>query len=169
MIELQNRQYATELDCVAGEQLRVGQLVRLTATNGELVASAPTAITDFDVTGPMVATWINPRSTTTTYSGDADGLGFTATPASDPDAQTFIPSGARMRAVAGIGATQIRFHKSALPAEFQVTLPVLGQVLGVDDDGFLCSAGNAITGMTKVARVVYADSASVGVILGIPA
>lgn len=172
MIELANKQYATVIDCVAGENLQVGMAVKLVpADDGEtLKAMKLTEADDAAVWGVLLAHWINPRSLTVTYSGGENGLDFPLAAASDPDAQIHIPMGQRMVAVGGMGVTQIRLFKSALDSEFATTLPVPGDILGVHGTSkFLCDTANvaAVAGLEQVARVVEADSLSVRVILGV--
>jgi hypothetical protein len=172
MIELANKQYATILDCVAGEDLVVGQAITLVDDSEGGLEAVPLADADGAlVWGILLANWINPRSTTVVYSGSGSGLDFDATDSGDSDAHISIPAGARMYAVGGPGVTQVRLFESALDAEFAGALPVPGDVLGVNTDGMLCSTGNGdvVAGLEAVARVVAADSVSATVILGLSA
>lgn len=169
MIELRNKQYATILEGVAGEELRIGTVITATkdASNTGLKFTKATAATAATVWGTLIAHWINPNNEAVTYSGDEDGLGYTENIGTD--AVVVIPSGSRMYAVAGKGVTEIRFFKSALNDDFATTLPDVGTVLGVSStDSMLCAsdASDVITSFTAAARVVARDSISIAVILG---
>lgn len=170
MIELRNKQHATVIDCVAGEALEVGQVIKLQDDgNGVLEAVVAAAAADASVWGTMIAWWINPRSEAVEYEGDADGIGLTLAAATDTDAIHFIPSGSRMVAVGGKGVTEVRYFVDSLNDDFAVTLPAVGDVLGVSSaDSKLCEfdAGDVIVSFDAAARVVEADAVSVTVILG---
>lgn len=173
MIELRNRQYMTVLDCVAGEDLEQGHVIRLIHVAGrDLPLSAVKATASAhiqEVTGPLVAHWINDRSTAVAFSGGEDGLSFPVAAATDEDANHHIPSGTRMLAVGGKGVAEIRFFKSSLDAEFATTLPDPGTVVDFDTQtSKLCSTGNGnASGVTGgVGYVVDNDGVSVAVILG---
>jgi hypothetical protein len=168
MIELRNRQYATVIDCVAGEALEEGVAVKLVANGNGLKALKATAANDFRVVGLMVAHWINPLEEAAAYNGAEDGLTFTLTPSSDVNSIHYIPSGARMLAVGGKGVAQIRFHKNSLNDDFASTLPNPGDVLGVSSaDSKLCTSGAGDAIATVVAGLVTEkDAVSITVLCG---
>lgn len=172
MIELRNRQYMTILDCVASGQIQVGQVLRLQANTGStglgLMASVATASGHVNaIIGPMIAHWINDRSTATQFTGTGDGITFTNTAASDEDALEFIPSGTNMLAIGGRGVAEVRFFKSSLDTEFASTLPLMGQTLDFStDESKLSSTGNGQAAGVDVGFVVEVDSVSVAVLLG---
>lgn len=171
MIELRNKQYMTVIDCLAGANLEVGQVIGL-ENHGDttLPLRAVAATQDSDVkavTGPLLAHWINERSTTVAYSGGENGLTFPLAGAADDDAQHYIPSGKRMVAIGGKGVAEVRVYTASLDSEFASTLPVPGQVLHFStDESKLCSAGNVNASTAAVAMVLEADAVSVAVILG---
>lgn len=170
MIELRNKQYMTVIDCVANEALEVGTLVQLTLNSGEdrPLASKLTAAGDMStVLGPMLAHWINDRSTAVTFSGGEDGLSFPLAGASDLDALHYIPSGASMVAVGGKGVAEVRLFNASLDSEYAATLPAVGTTLEFStDESKLCSQGNAQGANIDVAFVIENDGVSVAVVLG---
>lgn len=170
MIDVRNKQYCTVLNCVAGEDLEQGQLVKLSAdaTGTVLVATAADAADDFGVWGPLMAYWINDRSTAVQYSGGEDGLSFPVAGASDPDATHYIPKGARMLAIGGIGVAEVRVFPESLHESLQSSLPNVGTTLGVSStNAKLCDASDASAiPDVVIARVTEKDAVSITVILG---
>ena len=172
MIELRNRQYMTIIDCLAGEAMEVGNVLKLgyySATDKlPLRAMKATAAADIlDVTGPLLAHWINERSTAVDFSGGEDGLTFPLAGSTDLDATHYIPSGSRMLAVGGKGVAEVRLFASSLDSEYATTLPDPGTVLEFSsDESKLCSAGNAQSETRTCALVLENDGVSIAVILG---
>jgi hypothetical protein len=167
MIELRNKQYMTAIDCVAGEAMEVGDVIRLIDNgDGQVRAMKTTAATDAAVQGTTIAHWINPRSETVTYSGGEDGLTFPLAASTDADSQHHIPSGARMVALCGKGVAMVRFFANSLHSSLAV-LPAPGTTLSVASTGKLCANGDAavIASFTNAARVVEKDDVSITVIL----
>lgn len=174
MIELRNRQYMYILDCVAGEDLEVGQVLSLdnnvgTDLDGELpLAFAATQAGDvIDVVGPLFAHWINDRSEAVAFSGGEDGLTFPLAASTDADSNHYIPSGRRMLALGGKGFAEIRFFESSLDAEYAGALPDPLTVLRFSSTtSKLCSAANANVVAKDVALVVENDGVSISVVIG---
>lgn len=169
MIELRNRQYATIIDCIAGEALEQGQLVKLVNHSDVLLrAMKVTQGSDVnDVLGPLVAHWINERSTSVSFSGGTNGYTFNVAGSSDEDSIHYIPSGSRMLAVGGKGVTEVRFFPASLDTEYASTLPAVGTTLQFStDEAKLCSSGNGAASTKNVGFVVENDGVSVAVLLG---
>ena len=169
MMELRNKQYMTVIDCVAGQALEQGNVLKLEDHGDVLVrAVKATASADVnDIMGPLLAHWINERSTATAFSGGADGFTFTTTGAGDEDSIHFIPSGSRMLALGGKGVAEVRLFEDSLDTEFTGNLPAIGTTLDFStDESKLCSTGNGSAAGKSVAFVLENDGVSVSVILG---
>jgi hypothetical protein len=172
MIELRNRQYMTVIDCLAGEDLVVGNVIQLQyfeATDRlPMRAMKATAAADIlDVTGPLFAHWIIDRSTAVLFGGGEDGLSFPLAASTDADSTHYIPSGSRMVAVGGKGVAEIRFFPASLDSEFASTLPTVGDTLEFsNDESLLCSVGNAASETRVCGLVLENDGVSVAVLIG---
>lgn len=168
MIELRNKQYCAVIDCVAGEDMQVGQIIALTDLDGrQLKAVKATTANDFDVNGTLVAHWINPLEEAVEYDGGEDGLSFPLN--TGFDSVHLIPSGARMVAVGGRGIAEVRFFFSALDNDLATASGAApGTVLGVSSaSSKLCLSnnGSAIAGV-DAGRVIANDGVSIAVLLG---
>lgn len=169
MMELRNRQYMTIIDCIAGAALEQGNVIKLeNHADVMLRAVKATAGADVnDVLGPLLAHWINERSTAVSYSGGTTGYEFNVAGVSDQDSIHYIPSGSRMLAVGGKGVAEVRLFKESLDSEFASTLPAVGDTLEFStDESKLCSTGNAQGSNKNVAFVLESDGVSVSVLLG---
>jgi len=162
----------TIIDCLAGEALEVGNVIKLAYFESTdklpMRAMKATAAADIeDITGPLLAHWINERSTAVDFSGGTDGLTFTIAGNTDLDSNHYIPSGTRMLAVGGKGVAEVRLFPSSLDTEYASTLPDPGTVLKFSsDESKLCSSGNGSAVDKEVALVLENDGVSVAVILG---
>lgn len=169
MIELRNKQYMTVIDCIAGEDLEQGNVIAL-ADHGDVFLRALKATASGDVNdilGPLLAHWINDRSTATAFSGGTDGFTFNVTGSGDEDSIHYIPSGSRMLAIGGKGVGEVRLFESSLDSEFTGSLPDVGTTLDFStDESKLCSTGNGDAAGKSVAFVLENDGVSVSVILG---
>lgn len=172
MLELRNRQYMTIIDVLAGEDLEVGHVLKLEYHSASdrlpLRAMKATAAADVkDITGPLLAHWINDRSTAVDFSGGEDGLTFPIAGSDDSDSNHYIPSGTRMLAVGGKGVAEFRLFKGSLDTEFASTLPDPGDVLKFSSvTSKLCSTGNGSAENKEIALVLENDGVSIAVILG---
>lgn len=169
MMDLRNRQYMTIIDCIAGADLEQGNVIKL-ADHGDVLIRALKATAGADVNsvlGPLLAHWINARSTAVSYSGGANGYEFNVAGSSDADSIHYIPSGSRMLAVGGKGVAEVRLFKESLDTEFATTLPAVGSTLQFStDESKLCSSGNAQASSKDVAFVLETDGVSIAVLLG---
>lgn len=171
MIELRNRQYMTIIDCVAGEDLEVGHVVRLTHDATKKLPLTALKATQAghvsDITGPLFAHWINDRSRAVSFVGGEDGLSFPVGTRGDADLNHFIPSGARMVALGGKGVGEIRFFAESLDAGLAASLPDPGTVLRFSsDESKLCASGDGNAVAKDVALVVDNDGVSIAVVVG---
>lgn len=172
MIELRNRQYMTVVDCLAGEALEVGNVIKLeyhSATDAlPMRAMKATAAADIlACTGPLFAHWIIDRSTAVLFSGGEDGLTFPLAANTDADSTHYIPSGSRMVALGGKGVAEFRFFPASLDTEFASTLPTVGDTLEFSsDESKLCSVGNAQSETRVCGLVLENDGVSVAVLIG---
>jgi len=169
MIELRNKQYMTVIDCIAGAALEQGQVITL-ANHGDVFLRALPATAGADVsaiTGPLLAHWINDRSTAVGFSLDDDGFSLSVLGSSDADATHYIPSGTRMIAIGGKGVAEVRLFPLSLDTEYASTLPAVGTTLQFStDESKLCSSGNGAASSKDVALVLENDGVSVAVLLG---
>jgi len=173
MIELRNRQYMTIIDCLAGEDLEVGHVITLdyflAADPIQLRALKATATGSVNaITGPLLAWWINDRSTAVAYTGGEDGISSpTVLGSSDSDANHYIPSGSRMLAIGGRGVAEVRLFADSLDSEFATTMPDAGDTLDFStDESMLCSTGNGSAAGGTYAFVLENDGVSIAVLLG---
>lgn len=169
MMELRNRQYMTIIDVVAGEDLEQGNVIAL-ADHGDVFLRAFKASSSGDVNdvlGPLLAHWVNERSTSVSYSGGADGYTFNVAGANDADSIHYIPSGSRMLAIGGKGVAEVRLFRESLDTEFASSLPAPGTTLQFStDEAKMCSAGNGSASSKDVAFVLENDGVSIAVLLG---
>jgi hypothetical protein len=162
----------TIIDCLAGEDLEVGNVIKLAYYESTdrlpMRAMKATADTDIeDITGPLFAHWIIDRSTAVLFSGGEDGLTFPLAASTDSDSTHYIPSGSRMVACGGKGVAEFRFFPDSLDSEYASTLPDPGTVLKFSsDESMLCSAGNGSVVDKEVALVLENDGVSIAVIVG---
>lgn len=170
MIELRNRQYMTVIDCVAGEAMEVGMVLKLEWHAGRDLITAMKATAGADVsqaTGPLFAYWINERSTAVTFLTNGDGTDLSILASTDLDSIHYIPSGARMLAVGGPGVAEIRFFPESLDPAIASDLPDPATELEfATDTAQLCLASDGNASNRVVALVIENDGASVSVIVG---
>lgn len=159
----------TIIDCIAGADLEQGNVIKL-ADHGDIFVRALKATAGSDVNavlGPLLAHWINERSTSVAFSGGTNGYTFNVTGSSDEDSIHYIPSGSRMLAIGGKGVAEVRLFKSSLDTEFASTLPAIGTTLQFStDESKLCSSGNGAASSKDVAFVLENDGVSIAVLLG---
>jgi hypothetical protein len=121
-------------------------------------------------TGPIIAHWINPRSTAVTTSNAGDGLNFPLAGSDDLDAIHYIPAGSRMVGIVCKGIGEVRYFVESLdPEDFETDadLPAPGTYLQVSDaTGKFCLSTNADAIDEDVAFVLANDGVSVALVIG---